>query len=47
MNTKLFRQFQYPTMPLCVSSDFRIRTLRRVLNATIGDALSPDEQEKS
>lgn len=31
----------------CVSSDFRIRTLRRVLDVTIGDALSPDEQEKS
>lgn len=31
----------------CVSSDFRIRTLRRVLDATIGDALSPDEQESS
>lgn len=31
----------------CVSSDFRIRTLRRVLDATIGDALSPDERKKS
>jgi len=31
----------------CVSSDFRIRTLRRVLDATIGDALSSGEEEKS
>lgn len=31
----------------CVSSDFRIRTLRRVLDATIGDALSSGEEESS
>ncbi len=29
----------------CVSSDFRIRTLRRVLDATINDALSSGEEE--
>jgi hypothetical protein len=44
MNTKLFRQSQYPTVPLCVSSDYRIRTLRRVLNATVTDALALDEE---
>jgi integrase/recombinase XerD len=31
----------------CVSSDFRIRTLRRVLDATINDALSSGEEETS
>jgi hypothetical protein len=31
----------------CVSSDFRIRTLRRVLDTTIGDALSSGEEESS
>jgi integrase/recombinase XerD len=29
----------------CVSSDFRIRTLRRVLDSTVDDALSSSEQE--
>jgi len=28
----------------CVSSDYRIRTLRRVLNATVSDALTFDEE---
>ena len=28
-------------------SDFRIRTLRRVLDTTIGDALSSGEEESS
>jgi site-specific recombinase XerD len=28
----------------CVSSDYRIRTLRRVLNATVTDALASDEE---
>jgi hypothetical protein len=45
MSTKLFGQFQYPTVPLCVSSDFRIRTLRRLLDSTIDGALSSSEQE--
>lgn len=40
MNTKLFGQFQYPTAPLCVSSDYRVSTLRRVLDTTINTALS-------
>ena len=31
----------------CVSSDFRIRTLRRVLDATIDDALSFSQEESS
>jgi hypothetical protein len=38
---RAFRQFQYPTPPLCVSSDFRTRSLRRVLDATIEAALRP------
>jgi integrase/recombinase XerD len=29
----------------CVSSDFRTRTLRRVLDSTIDDALSSSDQE--
>ena len=28
----------------CVSSDYRIRTLRRVLDATVKDALALDEE---
>jgi integrase/recombinase XerD len=28
----------------CVSSDYRIRTLRRALNATVTDALALDEE---
>ena len=44
MNTKLFGQFQYPTVPLCVSSDYRVRTLRRVLDTTIKNALSFGEE---
>ena len=28
----------------CVSSDYRIRTLRRVLNATVSDALTFDDE---
>ena len=44
MNTKLFGQFQYPTVPLCVSSDYRVRALRRVLDATIEEALSFGEE---
>ena len=44
MTRKLFGQFLYPTVPLCVSSDYRIRTLRRVLNATVSDALTFDEE---
>ena len=47
MTTKLFGQFQYPTVPLCVSSDYRIRTLRRVLDATIDDALAFSQEESS
>ena len=31
-----FRQFQYPTVPLCVSSDFRTRSLRAALDRAIG-----------
>jgi hypothetical protein len=34
-----FRHFQYPTVPLCVSSDYRTRTLRRALDQTITAAL--------
>jgi hypothetical protein len=45
MSTKLFGQFQYPTVPLCVSSDFRIRTLRRVLDSTINGALSSGKED--
>lgn len=37
--TPPFRQFQYPTVPLCVSSDFRTRT-RRHLDATVTAALA-------
>ena len=44
MNTTLFGQFQYPTVPFCVSSDYRVRTLRRVLDTTIEDALSFGEE---
>jgi hypothetical protein len=29
----------------CVSSDFRIRTLRRVLDSTINDALSSSKED--
>lgn len=32
MNTKLFRHFQYPTVPLGVSDDYRNRMLRRSLS---------------
>jgi integrase len=31
----------------CVSSDFRVRTLRRVLDTTIDDALAFNEEESS
>lgn len=31
----------------CVSSDYRVRTLRRVLNATIKDALALGGEETS
>jgi hypothetical protein len=34
-------------VPLCVSSDYRVRTLRRVLNATIKDALALGGEETS
>lgn len=44
MTRKLFGQFLYPTVPLCVSSDYRVRTLRRVLDTTIEDALSFGEE---
>lgn len=40
MIKQAFRQFQYPTVPLCVSSDFRTRTLRRHLDATVAAALA-------
>lgn len=30
-----FRQFQYPTLPLSVSSDYRTRVLRDALDRTI------------
>ena len=30
-----FGQLRYPTSPECVSSDFRTRTLRRALDATM------------
>lgn len=35
----LFGPFQYLTVPLCVSSDYRVRTLRRALDATLAAAL--------
>ncbi|MGH3688508.1 MAG: hypothetical protein ACRDSM_26400, partial [Pseudonocardiaceae bacterium] len=38
-----FGQFQYPTVPLCVSSDFRTRTLRRHLDAAVAEALREQE----
>jgi hypothetical protein len=38
-----FRQFQYLTVPLCVSSDFRTRTLRRHLDAAVDAALASQE----
>ena len=41
MIKQAFRQFQYPTVPLCVSSDFRTRTLRRALDATAAAAMRP------
>ena len=44
MNAKLFGQFQYVTVPLCVSSDYRVSTLRRVLDTTINTALSFGEE---
>jgi hypothetical protein len=44
MNTELFGQFQYPTVPLCVSSDYRVSTLRRVLDSTVTNALSFGEE---
>ena len=44
MTRKLFGQFLYPTVPLCVSSDYRVRTLRRVLDTTIKTALSLGEE---
>jgi hypothetical protein len=31
MNTKLFRQFQYPTVPLSVSSDFKQRVVQQMI----------------
>jgi hypothetical protein len=31
MNTKLFRHFQYPTVPLGVCDEYRNRLLRRAL----------------
>ena len=47
MNRKLFGQFLYPTVPLCVSSDYRVRTLRGCLDATIKDALGFGGEETS
>jgi hypothetical protein len=41
MSTGAFGQFQYLTVPLCVSSDYRTRTLRRALDATLEAALRP------
>jgi hypothetical protein len=41
MSTGAFGQFQYLTVPLCVSSDFRTRTLRRALDDTLAAALEP------
>ncbi|MGH3702542.1 MAG: hypothetical protein ACRDQY_24465 [Pseudonocardiaceae bacterium] len=38
-----FGQFQYPTLPLCVSSDFRTRTLRRHLDTAVTEALQAQE----
>ncbi|MDT5050911.1 MAG: hypothetical protein QOG75_6833 [Mycobacterium sp.] len=44
MNTTLFRQFRYPTVPVCVSSDYRVSTLRRALDSTITNALAFGEE---
>ena len=44
MTRKLFGQFRSPTVPLCVSSYYRVRTPLRVLDATIEDALSFGEE---
>jgi hypothetical protein len=43
MSTGAFGQFQYLTVPLCVSSDFRTRTLRRHLDAAVAEALREQE----
>jgi integrase/recombinase XerC len=44
--TEAFRQFQCPTVPLCVSSDFRTRTLRRALDDTLAAALNPKKKRQ-
>jgi hypothetical protein len=31
MNTTLFRQFRYPTVPLSVSSDFKQRAVQQMI----------------
>jgi hypothetical protein len=41
-----FRPFQYPTVPLCVSSDFRTRTLRAALDATMDASLRPERRAR-
>jgi hypothetical protein len=41
MSRHPFGQLEYPTPPECVSSDFRTRTLRRVLDQTMDAALRP------
>jgi hypothetical protein len=38
MNTTLFRQFQYPTVPLQVSSDYRQKTLQRMISQRLESA---------
>lgn len=39
MIKQAFRQFQHPTVPLRVSSEFRVKTLRSALDATVTAAM--------
>jgi hypothetical protein len=46
MNTTLFRQFQYPTVPLSVSNDFKTKTLQAALRRVYGTTTTTGSQDE-